>query len=272
MTKWLLVAMLVIVAAPASAGAFSDENCPDATCEVKRYTLTTRAASVQDPPAGVILSHTYDKNILHSYDLVASTVVLEIKQTAMWFNNANGVWRVFASQDGTPIPNCEWRMETTANIPVGNRLTTQHNSIYCNLPLSAGMEDPSTITLTRAVQSGTPDPIEHNVLTLIVVREDVVILSQKTAFEIMTGFTGAEFAAVMAVAIVGVILWSRSKDFIVQGFGALLVIVAGLLVLVTSMQEGLGTVWDGAVWLGGVLMVVGAYMLIRMAVEGFAES
>lgn len=97
-------------------------------------------------------------------------------------------------------------------------------------------------------------------------------LMHDTAFTTLTGLTGSEFAAVLALAVVGIILWLRSTDVGVRAFGAIMPMLGGVLVILLTLQEGVGTLWQGSIGLGAILVVVGGYLLVRLFLDDFLEK
>lgn len=97
-------------------------------------------------------------------------------------------------------------------------------------------------------------------------------LMHETAFATLTGLTGSEFAAVLALAVVGVILWLRSTDVGIRAFGAVLPMVAGALVLLLTLQEGVATLWQGSIGLGAILVTLGGYLVVRLFLDDFLEK
>lgn len=94
----------------------------------------------------------------------------------------------------------------------------------------------------------------------------------ETAFATLTGFTGSEFAAILALAVVGVILWLRSTDVGIRAFGGVLPMVAGALVLLLTLQEGVATLWHGSIGLGAILVILGGYLIVRLFLDDFLEK
>lgn len=99
-----------------------------------------------------------------------------------------------------------------------------------------------------------------------------VLEDSMTQFESLTGFTGTEFLAVAALAVVGVILWSRSTDMGIRGFGAVLCMVGGLIFILMALAVGVGGLWLGAIGFGIILFTVGGYLLVRMFIDAFDEG
>lgn len=92
-----------------------------------------------------------------------------------------------------------------------------------------------------------------------------------TAFENLTGLSGSEFAAIMALAIVGVVLWHRSTDTGVRVFAAFLPMIGGLLIILITLEEGPGTLWSGSLGVGAILCLVGIYLLVRLFLDDLEE-
>lgn len=97
------------------------------------------------------------------------------------------------------------------------------------------------------------------------VQEDpeVSVLSD-TAFHDFSGLTSLEWALFFAAGLIGAFLWSRSLDPVVETFGALLVVLGGLLLLGYGGAEGFGSVWQGTFAFSLVMTIAGLYMVVRV--------
>ena len=264
-----LVALFFLTIFPyASASDFSDANCFPEECEVFTYRLAAEVSSELNTPVGVVLQFDFEQDIEHSKQVVESVITAEISQSLSWFNNNNGVYRIYAEIDGSMIPGCEWFVKTTANIPVGNRLSHEEFVVFCDVAVNLTDDEKlRTFTIIREVFSGSPDPIESNVISTILIREDVALTTKTTAFESLTGLSALEFALFPAIAFLGVILWSRAQDGAVRVFGAVLTILSGALLLAFAVFIGIGDAWFGTVAFASLMMLVGVYLIIRFMLE-----
>lgn len=93
-----------------------------------------------------------------------------------------------------------------------------------------------------------------------------------TQFETTTGFDALEIALFMAMAFAGIMLWLRSNDLAVRGFGVFLCLATGAMYLSVVNDQGLGNVWAGSVVMASSFVLVGAYMLIRMFIDEFVQG
>lgn len=90
-----------------------------------------------------------------------------------------------------------------------------------------------------------------------------------TAFEDATGTTAFEFILFPALAFLGIYIWSRSTDAVVRTFGALLVIIAGLVQVLLALE--LTNPWPGHIPIGTVLAIVGAYLTAKVGWDALTD-
>lgn len=161
--------------------------------------------------------------------------------------------------DGAPVTDCVWRVnEGTQGTSLQFR-ATPYVSLLCQVPpLAPGLH---TFNVTKVLVQG--DPITGSTYTFILVTQEAV--TTMTTFESTTGLTALEFLLFPALAIAGVILWSRSTDLVVRAFGSFLCMLAGVLQLINTFQSD--TTWIGAYGFGGIICLVGIYLLIRLMTE-----
>lgn len=95
---------------------------------------------------------------------------------------------------------------------------------------------------------------------------------QPTDFEEFTELTALEMLLFPALTVLGIVIWSRSLDDAVRSFGALLPMVAGLLLLGFGIFVGFGEAWTGTAAFAAAMILVGIYMVIRLFMDGFAGT
>lgn len=99
-----------------------------------------------------------------------------------------------------------------------------------------------------------------------------LLAENMTAFETVTGLAAPEMALLPGLALLGVIFWLRSTDYVVRMVGAMLPILGGLLWLAVGFYVGFGNVWAGTVPAAIMLMVLGIYLVVRMNWELYKEG
>lgn len=88
-----------------------------------------------------------------------------------------------------------------------------------------------------------------------------------TAFHDFSGLTSLEWALFFGVVFLGVILWARAQDLIVEVLGAMLPVLAGLLLLGFGTSEGFGSIWVGVPAMSAIFMLAGIYMIMRVFLD-----
>lgn len=111
--------------------------------------------------------------------------------------------------------------------------------------------------------SSASDDIPVNIGYTFVFKNDD---PEEVGLEHVAGVSSLDIAALVAWVLVGIMLWSRSKDDIVQIFGGLNVIVAGVVML--SMFDR----WVFWVPIGATMAVLGSYLIIRSAIESTTDG
>lgn len=86
------------------------------------------------------------------------------------------------------------------------------------------------------------------------------------AFESLTGVGGWEFIVFLAIIVLAVLFWSRSKDEIVQIFSGVILALAGAVAI------AMYAAWMGWVPFGAVLAVLGTYFIIRSTIDALTDG
>jgi hypothetical protein len=254
-TKWLLLLLLVV---PGVAAEATNEG------GILHHETDTFAQSRTSPAAGQIFSRSIDHgNALPHYAINHTHAQASITYTATIVPSSAGVWLYTFTHNGTTINDCSFRIQTVnPGVLGGAVIITPHFQFICMIPGELGSS--GTFAANRASETGSPSAISSETISYQISTTYHLEPLMSSNFEILTGFTATEFTALLGLAIVGVILWSRSTDYAVRAFGAALPIIAGAIVILVSLAAGLGTLWAGAVGLGAILIVIGAYLQVRM--------
>lgn len=86
------------------------------------------------------------------------------------------------------------------------------------------------------------------------------------AFEALTGVDGQSFLIFLAVIVLAILFWSRSTDEIVQIFSGVVLALAGAVAI------AMYAAWTGWVPFGAVLVVLGAYFIIKSGLEALTSN
>ena len=248
MTTKLVWLALLLLAPTAAAVGFPSEH----VITYDEYIITTSPANGIIPETGVSI------NRPHAWQNLSGVSILNIR--ASYVTQSGGVSNPTADYavlwDGIAVTDCIWHIQ--GGTLQGGRFNPAI-VLWCKLDEYAAPGD-HTIEIQRTAVTGTP--VIASTISILLHQQETV--TTMTTFEALTAFNAAEFAALLGLAIVGVILWSRSTDYAVRAFGAALPIIAGAIVILVSLAAGLGTLWAGAVGLGAILIVIGAYLQVRM--------
>ena len=190
--------------------------------------------------------------------------IIDIQATYQLTSNSNGIWNYTVTLNDEPIPECQWEVETiSAGGFLSDLVLTPHFSLTCSTTAPAyGLH---WLNITRTIGSGTPSAITSAVTNVVINALEFVIPEPMTQFESLTGFTGLELVALLAIAVTGILIWSKSLDDIVIIFGAVLVALPGTVFIALSG-------WAWSVTIGLVLLVISAYLLIRWAFDKLTEG
>lgn len=203
---------------------------------------------------------------LHTNELGPGGVILRINVQATFtlVLENDGSWLYELLVDGLSVEDCLFEVPTRdpGGFLAGDLPVYPSYDVECTLPptITGNWTEGETIAVEwrRTVLGGTPDPPEASVVSIIIDREDLVILSSPTAFEAYTGATGIEVLMILAAFMVGVIVWARVGDTLVRVVGALWVMLVGVMVLGALMPE-----WS--VWgvISAIMLLIGAFMTYR---------
>lgn len=247
---------------PGAAAAFSDEY------DTRLRPLAAFTENVDNAGAGNLVIEDVPWNPPYSFEPVNHTIRVKISLTASVLPNSNGVWRYSIANEFGPLPDCVFELETAnpGGFLSGDLVVYPHFDVDCFFRFSTlTLPHTHTFYLNRSVASGSPTALTHESISAIFLSEDVVIMSQPTPFEEMTGLAAGEFAFIVGASIVLLYMGFRSSLVVPRAASGTLVIV--LAVLLMSFQASL------LVLLLAVLLGVGgALLFIQIAVDGVANS
>lgn len=274
--RWLLLLLLALplVAAThipegtwSSQDALSQELAAGGQATVVEYEQDIHTSNVVGSFSLRMFSGRFDTRP----EAYPSRWIIEVGTTKTIQQNSNGVWNYSISVDSVPVPNCFFTVQTFS---AGGFLTNMIT--YPNYPLTCVIAAPSFghhwVNVTRTVASGTPATVSASMTSIVITRVDYVVLDMPTGFEELTGLTALEFLIFPTLALIGYVLWGRSNDVAVRGFGGALTMLSGALLLGFALAAGIGSIWGGTVAFSIVLMVLGGYLIVRMTLDYFTEE
>lgn len=225
--------------------------------------------STVNPIAGEQLNFTFLNQPLTNRETRDHNVLFLVSQSVTLPDSATGTWRVWLELDGVEV-DCEWFIRTQTGIGFGSTVITPSFVLACSVnELPDGVH---VVTVNTESFMGSPPGIQASMVSVVVYRQDQVVVEALSTFESFTGLSALEFALFPGLAALGVVLWSRSTDLAVRSFGAVLVMLAGVLLLLFGLEAGLGSIWSGTVAFVIILLVVGGYLFVRMFLDEFREG
>lgn len=215
---------------------------------------------------GILPETSFELDRPHDWLVAATESILQVNANYVTQAGAtispSAEFQVFF--DAAALTECEWIIE--GGTIAGGR-SNPSISIWCDLAAPA---EPGTHTIEIRRTSVTGTPITSSVNSIVLHQRDEIMHS--TTFQELTGLTAFEFALFPLLAFLGYILWGRSEDVVVRGFGAMLGLLAGVLLLLFGLRAGLGDVWAGTVAFSAALMALGGYLLVRLMLDEFQEA
>ena len=186
----------------------------------------------------------------HSWEQVSGVSVLEVRTNYITRGNAiiNPAVDFDVLWDGVAVPNCGWRIEGST---VDGLRMAPTVLVFCDL---AEFQQPGshTIEVQRSNVVGTP--VTHSVTSVVLLQQETVSMD----IQIGTTFDATIILSlVLGIAFLGVIVWARAQDLMLQVLGSVLVYFATLIAL-----SNRGT-WDSMVALAIVLGLAASYLLVR---------
>jgi len=215
---------------------------------------------------------------LHTFDLApGGTIVRANVQATFAMNPTNdGEFLYQLIVDGQDVEDCHFILPVVApgGFLQGDLVVYPSYDVECTISpaLTASWDNEEVISVEweRTIISGSPDDPVASTVSIVFDREDFILTptpnGSGTAFESLTGVTGLEFTLFVLVIGLGVVLWSRSKDPIVQLFSSLLVILFG------SIGVSLYAEWVGWIPMGSAMIILGGYMILRSTLDTLTEG
>lgn len=264
----LLLALLVPVAgAQNNPDAFDEATWgAGATGDVREYSVFTRGRSASDPPVGDLLNVTFDHFAKTTLPIRDSDWFLRLSYTETHQTSGAGVgvWRYRTFVNNVEVPLCRYEIETFAPGILGGTPAFMTNLlVFCQLPdLVFGT---NRISVVRNSQSGSPAAIQQDTLGVEIRRVDLVVTDLETDFEMLVGLTAWEFAAIVVVIVLGLMVNARGRDLGAKSVGGLILLLAGLVCL------QIRNVWVGGVEFAAVVLLVAGYAFVRAALDYLEE-
>lgn len=186
--------------------------------------------------------------------------------------NRNATAFITVEKDGA----IRWVNETgqLALVPEGHRMSPVAGGQQATLfNLTVTLPEPGNYRVTvweSFPTPGMPNEEENWTGQMNVKAEAATITGNATVatlFEDELGFTALELAVCPALAVLGILLWSKSMDSGIRFFGALLAVLAGTILISLVANAGASSIWAGTIAMGGGCVLIGIYMFIREALE-----
>ncbi len=230
MKRLLVLACLLLLPTAAAHDEVGAFDAPDgAQVNVLDYRLASINEHEELPPPGEVINRTYDATKIHNYDVLQHDLILTVEASAEYVAESEGVWDLTFYQDGKILPGCTGHIVTSdlGGFLAGDFSDKNSRTIHCVRAGTDALNDiihNHTITAILSIGSGTPADLTHLDISVNVIRQDRVIMSQPTTFELVTGLSALEFLVLPLLAILGLFLWSRN-DVGVRLLGTLLLLV-----------------------------------------------
>lgn len=216
----------------------------------------------------------FDNFKLHSYELAPGGTVMRINVQATYSivlaNDGRWLFELFV--DGSAVEDCNFLLPTRnpGGFLAGDLPVYPSYDVECTLPpsITGAWEEDENISVewVRSIESGAPDQPDTSVVSIVFDREDFILTHSETAFEELTGLSGPEFLVFIAVIGLTILLWSKSKDEVVQLFSGCLLILFGVIGI------GLRDEWSAWIAFGAVMAIVGSYLVVRSGIDWFSED
>lgn len=265
MKRLHLLFVVLMVAALVTAPPVGSAKTPAPDVREWRQHITT----LPPPPGGntntlAIPNTTFVVDYPHSLQHVNGTSIILVDAWVQFRSPALGEdrarWEVHI--DGVLYDDCEWKLRRTS---AEGHVQESDFRVWC--PANAFLEEGAhSFQFVQTIEAGG-SPVDR-------ARADVILFQIQeveepmTNFETATGLTALEFLVFPIVAVIGVIVWSRSTDPVARFFGGILSVVVGALLLAVGAQAGLGDIWVGTIPLAASLILVGGYLNVRMFIDG----
>lgn len=176
---FVVVALLLLAAKPVAGYHLSTLPDPGTdTVDTRNRIVATYTKSLDDAPAGNLLTHTVPWDPEYSFQDVGHTIRVRIGYTATFPSSSNGAWTVSVSREGpVALADCAVRVETID--PPGITLDAlpiyAHYAWDCTFTVSQNAHYHShTVFVNRAVASGTPAAMTAEVVSVRLETEDLV--------------------------------------------------------------------------------------------------
>lgn len=265
--------LVVLVAVPmAGAQSIADQIWgPGEEGRLERWRVAE--TNIEDPSTSHMFSFTWFDFSPYENAIPQSILFTDVRTTYTFSAASDGTWNVTLEMNkGIEVTDCYWHVTT---LDPGGFLGDDL-PLYPNFPLpcSASVVLPEnevvTVWINRTVLSGTPDePVDEHVV-FVADRGDFIVTSQPTNFEALTGVTGVEFLVFLAVITMTVVIWSRSRDELVQMFcGVLLIFFSAIAILLGVTYQ---VFLQGWIAFGAVLGLLGVYLIVRQSIEWITEN
>lgn len=265
-------ALLLLI--PYGIATHSDAQSPffedDQEGTVIHYNLLQDTDSELDPVPGEVVNRTFTNERHHNYLVINQTILASIQMTTSFQEGGDGTWQYDVFIDGIHLPQCTWFVRTLdPGLFGGDRIASPSFPITCdaNGDLAPGEH---TFTIERSVESGNPADLEATTISVLLQRQDIVLTSEPTAFEHATGLTAFEFALIIAMPLVGILLWRTRRDIGVSLFGTLLVLsTVGLLFSIIASSNG--AAWAFLFSYGLILMALWLYQTLMVLMDAASK-
>lgn len=264
----LALALCALVMAPLAGGQSTADLIWSEGQGGRLETWRVLEKNIEDPST----SHQFNSTWLDfsPYDnaVPQSLILLEFSITYTMVLGSDGSWNVTVESDSFTLQDCFWHLTSVnpGGFLSGDFVAYPNYDVQCAAAVVIPEDSVFNVWINRTVLTGSPDSPTDVHITVKGDRGDFIVTSQPNAFEQLTGVGGIEFLAFLAVITLAVVLWSRSKDDIVQMFCGIILGLFGAIAI------SLHASWVGWVPFGAMLAVLGIYFIIRSVIDWITDK
>lgn len=173
--------LLTVLAAPAQA--WHTSSLPDPgereVRDIRNRVLATKTNNLDDAPAGNLLTFTFPWDPEFTHDDVGHTIRVHVSYTATFPNTNDGQWNVSVAKEATGnLDHCNIIVETVnpVGVTLDALLVYGHYEWSCLFPQSDKTHPHNhTVWVNRTAQSGSPNPMESEAISVRLETEDIII-------------------------------------------------------------------------------------------------
>ncbi len=173
--------LLTVLAAPAQAWHLSSLPDPGEreVRDIRNRVLATKTNNLDDAPAGNLLTFTFPWDPEFTHADVGHTIRVHVSYTATFPNTNDGQWNVSVAKEATGnLDHCNVIVETVnpVGVTLDALLVYAHYEWSCLFTQSEKTHPHNhTVWVNRTAQSGSPNPMESEAISVRLETEDIII-------------------------------------------------------------------------------------------------